>query len=241
MRFAYQRGLTLIEMVVAVSVFAVVVTASASAFVTLGKGTGKAKFTGPVNQTSQLVIEKISREAKFATGFKDSTGRVWPPFLVEKANSQDSAVELGSNILTIVTKENGTANFKIYAVKDKNLYKYESSTPKTDLTNLDGFNAVTPPDVKIAQFDLDLMPDPKLIDNLNWTSWHPDCDSNKDGGIDNAESLASSSCTGLLGTKRATQQPLLEISHLTFVSSQDPSVSLTLETAISSRDYDLDN
>jgi len=255
MRYANQSGLTLIEIVVAVAVFAVVVTAASAAFVTLGRGTGKAKLSQIVNQTARALIEQISRDAKYAVGAKDpTTGRVWPPFMIQKATGSDSAFDQDSNILIIITTDTETTpptvKHQIYGIKTaegktKLMVSKGNTIPTSPFTTAE---ELTPPDISVASFNISYLPDPNppmpTDPNYNWINWKPDCDTNSNLVIeaDSADPAKPAFCTRPdIGTKRATQQPLLNISDLTLAAKSDPNTKITLSTSISSRDYDLDN
>lgn len=255
-----ERGLTLIEIVVAVAVFAVVVTAASATFVTLGRGTKKAEIVQNVNQTARAILEQISHEAKFAVGAKDpTTGRVWPPFLVRKAGAADTAFKEGENILIVTTTDTveneKVVHFKAYGLTDspkgmklKLIKGKDNEFPPANFTR--STEDVTPPDVIVEKFKLNFLPDPLGQPSYNWINWNPGCDTNADLAVDekDGEGEKPEVCAALKKTtsKRATAQPLLEILDFTLASTvspaNDPSARarITLRTAVSSRDYDLD-
>jgi prepilin-type N-terminal cleavage/methylation domain-containing protein len=244
-----QKGLTLIEITVAVAVFAVVVSAAAAAFVTLGRGTGGAKIRQNVNQTARQIIEQISNEAKFDIGAKDeNTGRVYPPFYVKPATANDTSYfDQGSNILVITNTEDGTVKFKAYGIKTAGsrkklvVIKQDTFPPEDFISNYESTD-VTPPDISIEAFDIKFYPDYQKSPNFNWIKWKPACDTDFDGEIEGSDPGKPSFCSNSdNSTQKAKEQPLLEISNLTISSTIDPNAKITLRTSISSRDYDFDN
>lgn len=148
---ALVSGFTLIEMMVAVTIFSIVMLVAVGSLLSIIDANRKAQTLKSVTNNLTFAIESMSRSARVGSRYHCGTG-----FTFSKANlDAPQDCEFGGGILFAFERQNGDTTSN----DDQIVYRYDASNHRIE-RSIDGgdtFILITAPEIRIESFEVNLI------------------------------------------------------------------------------------